>query len=163
MDALSRYHWSGNVRELQNVIERAVIISTGPALNVDVADLKFPKAGPPVEKPMSPKPRNGALQNVLEETERQQILKALKERDWIVAGPQGAAALLGELSTGETAQVMGLSVGAVKGRIFHGRKKLRRMLERYVESTRTYGTRALRTRRVVRDRSRAILELRPVC
>jgi RNA polymerase sigma-70 factor (ECF subfamily) len=70
---------------------------------------------------------------------------------------------LGELSTGETAQVMGLSVGAVKGRVFHGRKKLRQTLERYVESTRTYGTRALRTRRAVRDRSRAILELRPVC
>jgi formate hydrogenlyase transcriptional activator len=95
MDALCRYHWPGNVRELQNVIERAVIISTGSALSVDVADLKFPKAGPPVEKPMSPKPRNGALQNVLEETERQQILKALKESDWVVAGPQGAAALLG--------------------------------------------------------------------
>jgi formate hydrogenlyase transcriptional activator len=95
MDALSRYHWPGNVRELQNVIERAVIISTGPALSVDVADLKFPKAGPPVEKPMSPKPRNGALQSVLEETERQQILKALKESDWVVAGPQGAAAFLG--------------------------------------------------------------------
>jgi formate hydrogenlyase transcriptional activator len=95
MDALSRYHWPGNVRELQNVIERAVIISTGPALSVDVADLKFPKTGPPGEKPMSPKPGNGALQSVLEETERQQILKALKESDWVVAGPQGAAALLG--------------------------------------------------------------------
>jgi formate hydrogenlyase transcriptional activator len=95
MDALSRYHWPGNVRELQNVIERAVIISTGPALSVDVADLKFPKAGPPGGKVMSPKPRNGALQSVLEETERQQILKALKESDWVVAGPQGAAALLG--------------------------------------------------------------------
>jgi len=95
MDALSRYHWPGNVRELQNVIERAVIISTGPALSVDVTDLKFPKADPPLEKPMSPKPRNGALQSVLEETERQQILKALKESDWIVAGPNGAAARLG--------------------------------------------------------------------
>src|SRR5712664_2582888 len=50
MDALCRYHWPGNIRELQNVIERAVIISTGPALSVDVADLKFPKAGPPAEK-----------------------------------------------------------------------------------------------------------------
>jgi RNA polymerase sigma-70 factor (ECF subfamily) len=70
---------------------------------------------------------------------------------------------LGELSTEETAQVMGLSVAAVKGRVFHGRKKLRQTLERYVESTRTYGTRALRTRRVVHDRSRAVLELRPAC
>jgi formate hydrogenlyase transcriptional activator len=95
MDALSRYHWPGNIRELQNVIERAVIISTGPALSVDVTDLKFPKAGPPVEKPASPKSTNGALYNVLEETERQQILKALKECNWVVAGPNGAAAHLG--------------------------------------------------------------------
>ncbi len=51
MDALSRYHWPGNIRELQNVIERAVIISTGPALRVDVTDLKLPKAGHPDGKP----------------------------------------------------------------------------------------------------------------
>jgi formate hydrogenlyase transcriptional activator len=94
MDALSRYHWPGNIRELQNVIERAVIISMGPVLNVDVTDLKFPNAGPPAEKPPSPKSTNGALHSVLEETERQQILKALKECNWVVAGPNGAAAHL---------------------------------------------------------------------
>jgi formate hydrogenlyase transcriptional activator len=64
MDALCRYHWPGNIRELQNVIERAVIISAGPVLSVDVADLKFPKTGPPAEKPASPKPPNGALHSV---------------------------------------------------------------------------------------------------
>jgi formate hydrogenlyase transcriptional activator len=96
MDALCRYHWPGNIRELQNVIERAVIISTGPALSVDVADLKFAKAGPPpAKKPASPKSTNSGLHNVLEETERQQILKALKQSNWIVAGPNGAAAHLG--------------------------------------------------------------------
>jgi len=94
MDVLSGYHWPGNIRELQNVIERAVILSTGTALAVDVADLKFPKAGPPVEKPVSAKSTNGALRNVLEETERQQILKALKDCNWVVAGPNGAAAHL---------------------------------------------------------------------
>jgi formate hydrogenlyase transcriptional activator len=94
MDALCRYHWPGNIRELQNVIERAVIISPGPVLSVDVTDLKFPKAGPPAEKPASPKSTNRALHNVLEETERQQILKALKECNWVVAGPNGAAARL---------------------------------------------------------------------
>jgi len=94
MDALCRYHWPGNIRELQNVIERAVIISPGPVLSVDVTDLKFPKAGPAPEKPASPKSSNGALHSVLEETERQQILKALKECNWVVAGPNGAAAHL---------------------------------------------------------------------
>src|ERR1700726_1268807 len=95
MDALCRYHWPGNIRELQNVIERAVIISTGPSLRMDVSDLKSPKAGLPVERSASPKPTNGALSEVLKETERQQILKALKQSNWVVAGPHGAAAHLG--------------------------------------------------------------------
>jgi formate hydrogenlyase transcriptional activator len=96
MDALSRYHWPGNIRELQNVIERAVIVSTGPALSVDVADLKFPKGGHPEEVAVPRHSKtNGALHSVLEETERQQILQALKKSNWVVAGPNGAAALLG--------------------------------------------------------------------
>jgi formate hydrogenlyase transcriptional activator len=94
MDALSRYHWPGNIRELQNVIERAVIISTGPTLNIDVSDLKFSKADPRAEKRAALKSANGALHIVLEETERQQILKALKECNWVVAGPNGAATRL---------------------------------------------------------------------
>jgi formate hydrogenlyase transcriptional activator len=94
MDALCRYHWPGNIRELQNVIERAVIISAGPALRVDVTDLKFPKAGHPAEEPASPKLTN-TLHDVLNETQRQQILKALKECNWVVSGPSGAAAHLG--------------------------------------------------------------------
>src|ERR1700719_3370434 len=95
MDALCRYHWPGNIRELQNVIARAVIISTGPALCVDVADLKI-SAGHVAEKTTPPRsPRNGALQDVLEQSQRQHILKALSECNWVVAGPHGAAAHLG--------------------------------------------------------------------
>jgi len=96
MDALCRYHWPGNVRELQNVIERAVIISTGPALSIDVADLKFSKTNHPEERAAAAKSEsNGALHNVLAETERRQILLALKQSNWVVAGPHGAAARLG--------------------------------------------------------------------
>ena len=96
MDALCRYHWPGNIRELQNVIERAVIVSEGPALSVDVGDLKFPKVSHPEERAAAPNSAtNGALHRVLEETERQQILKALAQSHWIVAGPNGAAARLG--------------------------------------------------------------------
>jgi formate hydrogenlyase transcriptional activator len=96
MDALCRYHWPGNIRELQNVIERAVIISGGPALSVDVADLKFPKVSHPEERAAAPNSTtNGALHHLLEETERQQILQALKQCNWVVAGPNGAATLLG--------------------------------------------------------------------
>ena len=96
MDSLCRYHWPGNVRELQNVIERAVIISTGPVLDLDVADLQFPKATRPEERPATPKsPTNGALHDVLEETERRHILDALQQSNWVVAGGHGAAARLG--------------------------------------------------------------------
>jgi formate hydrogenlyase transcriptional activator len=96
MDALCRYHWPGNVRELQNVIERAVIISTGPALSVDVADLKLPKTSRPERRAVAAESEtNGALDNVLKETERQQILQALKQCNWVVAGPNGAATRLG--------------------------------------------------------------------
>jgi formate hydrogenlyase transcriptional activator len=96
MDALSRYHWPGNIRELQNVIERAVIISTGPALSVDVADLKFSKASHPEERVAALQSKtNGALHDVLEGMERQHILDALQQSNWVVAGPHGAAARLG--------------------------------------------------------------------
>jgi formate hydrogenlyase transcriptional activator len=96
MDALSRYHWPGNIRELQNVIERAVIISTGPRLDLDVGELKFLKAATPEERAATANsPTNGALHGILTETERQQILQALKKSNWVVAGPNGAAARLG--------------------------------------------------------------------
>ena len=96
LDALCRYPWPGNVRELQNVIERAVIISTGSALDVDVTDLKFPKTGSGSHKPVSLKSQNNnALHGVLEETERRHILDALNQSNWVVAGPNGAATLLG--------------------------------------------------------------------
>ena len=112
--------------------------------------LDIPDAGP--------NPEDSCLQR-----EQQRILSAAVNE--LTPGMRKAIELreLGELSTGETARVMGLSVGAVKARVFHGRRKLRQTLKRYAESTRTYGTRALRTRRSVRDRSRAILELRPAC
>src|SRR6266851_4060433 len=96
MDALCRYHWPGNIRELQNVIERAVIISAGPVLSIDVGDLKSPKAIHVEERAAtSQSPTNGALHGILEETERRHILDALQQCNWVVAGSRGAAALLG--------------------------------------------------------------------
>jgi RNA polymerase sigma-70 factor (ECF subfamily) len=78
---------------------------------------------------VSPNPEDTCLQR-----EQQRILTAAVNR--LTPGTRKAIELreLGELSTGETAQVMGLSVGAVKARVFHGREKLRRTLRRYVES-----------------------------
>jgi formate hydrogenlyase transcriptional activator len=114
MDALCRYHWPGNIRELQNVIERAVIVSVGPALSIDVSDLKFPKVSHPEERAAAPNSTtNGALHNLLEETERQQVLQALKQCNWVVAGPHGAAARLG--MNRSTLQVRIRKLGIMRG------------------------------------------------
>ncbi|HEY7303161.1 MAG TPA: sigma 54-interacting transcriptional regulator [Bryobacteraceae bacterium] len=90
MSALSAYHWPGNIRELQNVIERAVILSAGPVLKVPTDELR---ASGPAAPAM---PANGkSMRVVLDETERQQILNALEKANWVVAGPNGAAERLG--------------------------------------------------------------------
>jgi formate hydrogenlyase transcriptional activator len=86
MDALVRYPWPGNVRELQNIIERAVILSPGPSLRVPLGDL------PPAAAP-APGPTAGAV--TLADAEREHILGALRDADWVVGGPKGAAARLG--------------------------------------------------------------------
>ncbi len=86
MSALVSYHWPGNIRELQNVIERAVILSRGPVLQVPVGDLKTQPAGK-IEAP-------GKIAT-LEEVERRHILETLDAARWVIAGEHGAAALLG--------------------------------------------------------------------
>jgi formate hydrogenlyase transcriptional activator len=86
MTSLVSYPWPGNIRELQNVIERAVILSRGPALKVSMADLK-------AKAPDSNGAANGAM--TLEEIERRHILSVLEQTNWVFAGPNGAAAKLG--------------------------------------------------------------------
>jgi formate hydrogenlyase transcriptional activator len=96
MDALCQYQWPGNIRELQNMIERAVIISTGSVLNLDIADLKLHPASFSEKKGTTLDSKtNGSLRDALENTERQRILEALERSDWVVAGPRGAAGQLG--------------------------------------------------------------------
>jgi formate hydrogenlyase transcriptional activator len=89
MEALIRYPWPGNIRELQNVIERAVILSRGHVLTVSVAELSSEL------KMSTPAPRDGSMQDVLQKAERAQILQALEQTNWVVAGPNGAAVRLG--------------------------------------------------------------------
>jgi formate hydrogenlyase transcriptional activator len=93
MAALVRYDWPGNIRELQNVIERAVIVSEGPLLIVPTADLKPRSRMAETTEEKSGEQMN--IQGVLQQVERDQILHALKESNWIVAGRRGAAARLG--------------------------------------------------------------------
>jgi formate hydrogenlyase transcriptional activator len=82
LDLLCRWPWPGNVRELQNVIERAVILSKGPVLTVSRAE--FETAAPAVSAPVT-----------LEDAEREHILRALADTNWVIGGPKGAAARLG--------------------------------------------------------------------
>jgi formate hydrogenlyase transcriptional activator len=99
MDALVQYSWPGNIRELENVIERAVILSPGPALDVNLGDLKARDQGSEVrgqkseivgEKSVAP-PSSGAT---LADAERDHILGVLRETGWVLGGPNGAAVRL---------------------------------------------------------------------
>jgi formate hydrogenlyase transcriptional activator len=96
MEALIRYHWPGNIRELQNVIERAVLISKGLILNVSLAELKPELSSASGLSSITGKPASHEnLQDMVEWTERDQILRALEETNGVVSGPNGAAARLG--------------------------------------------------------------------
>jgi len=95
MNTLVHYDWPGNIRELQNVIERAVIVSTGPVLKAPLDELRTRVPSVEALNGGSASEDTGTMRGVLEEAERKQILSALKQTNWIVAGPKGAAALLG--------------------------------------------------------------------
>jgi formate hydrogenlyase transcriptional activator len=84
---LSRYHWPGNIRELENLIERAVILSRGSRLEVPLTELSETSQ---VESSDAPPPLT-----TLEEAEREHIRQALRLSHWMVGGPAGAAARLG--------------------------------------------------------------------
>jgi formate hydrogenlyase transcriptional activator len=110
MDALCNYRWPGNIRELQNVLERAVILSSGPVLSVAFSDLGT-DGGVISKQSHAAKPENGRnLRLVLEETERQRILEALDETRWVIAGPRGAAAHLGVKRSTLQARILKLGI-----------------------------------------------------
>ena len=88
MNAMVRYHWPGNIRELQNLVERAVILTSGPVLKVPLNDLHLQSTPSAAERP------EGKVES-LEGAERRHILDALNRSNWVVAGPKGAAAALG--------------------------------------------------------------------
>ena len=86
MDAMRRYHWPGNIRELENFIERAVILSRGTTLQAPVSELTNSTGVDPVAR-TSP--------TTLEDAEREHIVKTLRESNWTIGGPSGAATRLG--------------------------------------------------------------------
>jgi len=83
MEVLAAYSWPGNIRELQNFIERSVILSPGTVLRLPLGELNRVASNP------LPKART------LAEAEREHILEALRNTEWVIGGPAGASAQLG--------------------------------------------------------------------
>jgi formate hydrogenlyase transcriptional activator len=83
MSALTSYQWPGNIRELQNFIERSVIVSSGSGLSAPLGSLQAAAETGSIEA------------TTLEDVEREHIRKILEQTRWVVAGPNGAAARLG--------------------------------------------------------------------
>jgi len=83
MSAMVSYQWPGNIRELQNFIERSVILTSGNVLHPPLTSLRTAAATESV----------GAI--TLEDAERDHILKTLEQTRWVVSGPNGAASRLG--------------------------------------------------------------------
>jgi formate hydrogenlyase transcriptional activator len=110
MEALVHYDWPGNVRELENLIERAVLLSRGKQLRVPLSELK--SSGPAAAFESSPAASAQSLDSIatLEEAERQHILRALRQTEWRVAGPRGAANLLGMKRTTLQARMRKLGI-----------------------------------------------------
>jgi len=98
MAALTGYAWPGNIRELEHFIERAVILTKGSELEVSLAELK------------SSEPVAATELSTLQEAEREHILRALKETNWVVGGPSGAAARLGMKRTTLQAKMQKLGI-----------------------------------------------------
>jgi formate hydrogenlyase transcriptional activator len=106
LERLSRYSWPGNIRELENVLERAVILSNGPTLEIDPEVF----ASTPADRPLDANPprlsgseseglaaagvRQTPSLESLEANTRNHILAALEQSGWIIDGPHGAAKIL---------------------------------------------------------------------
>jgi formate hydrogenlyase transcriptional activator len=99
MDRLVAYSWPGNIRELQNVIERAAVLCPGPMLELDHDLLPVPDPGggqSPVPAPVTPGPVESSPGGAtLEAVERAHILATLERTGWLIEGPRGAAKVLG--------------------------------------------------------------------
>ena len=107
MRTLVGYTWPGNIRELQNLVERAVILSTGTALAIPVRELEKAAAAPATGAMADP---SGAI--TLEAAERQTILRALRQSGGRVGGPRGAAVVLGMKRTTLQARMRKLGIDA---------------------------------------------------
>ena len=120
MEALAGYAWPGNIRELENFIERAVLLSPGKELRVTISELKSVPATTgagddstsslSAVTPSTVTASPGASISTLEDAERQHILRALRQTEWRIAGPKGAAVVLGMKRTTLQARMRKLGI-----------------------------------------------------
>jgi len=114
MDALTNYAWPGNVRELENLLERAVLLSPGKELRIPLSELKPNFSNSSGEtapaSAVSSTSMTTSPVGTLEEVERQHILRALRQTQWRIAGPRGAAILLGMKRTTLQARMRKLGI-----------------------------------------------------
>lgn len=119
MEALVSYPWPGNIRELENFIERGVLLSAGKELRVPVSELKSAAVTVAVDGGNdSPSSTNALVSSnstrspvgTLEEVERQHILRALRQTEWRIAGAKGAAVVLGMKRTTLQARMRKLGI-----------------------------------------------------
>jgi formate hydrogenlyase transcriptional activator len=95
MRALTSWHWPGNIRELENFIERSVILTRGTVLNVPISELHATEPFTVAAKSAAAAASAGGHTLTLHESEREYILKVLREADGVLSGSGGAAARLG--------------------------------------------------------------------
>jgi formate hydrogenlyase transcriptional activator len=105
IETLMRHSWPGNIRELQNIIERAVIMTTGPVLDIQTIDLRKTER---MTHNMESTPL--AKTETLEEFERAHIMATLRATNWVVGGRRGAAVRLGLARTTLMAMMQRLGI-----------------------------------------------------
>ncbi len=92
LTALMQYDWPGNIRELQNFIERAVILSPGEELQAPLSELQMPHSSSLPDRALR---SESSRATALEDVEREHIMATLRETQWVLGGDSGAAARLG--------------------------------------------------------------------